>query len=779
MAGTSNRSQEAVEALQQAIIESESQRREQRRQFNFDLLIQGRVAILRNDECVADLVKQLATKAERDPALNRNLLISLGEAVLNDDQLIRERALMVLSQAGEHAYYLGDKGAIFLVIHCLSRWLRSENAMPAGVVVVLKRLEELVAWLIEQSLWDEAEKVVGLLSDIVSGQIAKGPALKSLVGQTLQHLAGKANLEKIADAYLCGDEQQPSFKRLLHCFNRHAIPYLLGRIHRSLSRKERLMLLALLPGFGVSLIEVAHRYTASELPWTILRNIVLAIGELGREEGYPLVQRFLGHSDLRVQFEALSSVVKIGGPQLNARLGLALNTVDETLQPHVLQLLSERAGKDEALLNAVLALLKNRQDFAPEIKDRMLYGAIAVLKAYPEPASIEILQRLTDEYRRGGGGVHLQLEEALLSLQPKYRHRLRRVNKQEEVSFDDDPLNHQKAMGQLKSIEEHLRAFLGKGDVAGATRYLKDQAGTAIREKKHILAEKIRDRLLQINPMALNEVIVLGEEIERSKGNHHTDPHLELWRDLLQAFNPTERKVFLSLMRPERVAKGDHLVCAGESDQVLYFLEAGQVSLHCHAGGKESFLKRLGPGTILGAEQFFSPSVWTITVRAASDICLQVIDANDFTEASENHLSLEPTLQGYCEKFTNVPQLLQMSGDERRDFPRFSVPLWTRNTLVDPFGKQGKRSFRGELLDISRSGLSFVIKISSRNSGKMLLGRQIHCDIEERGNLIMAKCTGGIVGVRYRDNKEKDATVHVKLAQRLDEAVFEKILSLR
>lgn len=780
MAHLSESQKNPAETLKHAIAQTESNRREQRRQFNFDQLAQGRMQILLNDECIVDTIEYLVHKEDGDREIQRKLLIGLGEATLSDELRIRERALMVLSQAGERAYIRDDNGSIFLVIHSLSNWLQNESAMPAGMVVVLKRIEELTGWLFEKSLWIEAEKVVSILAAISDGQLEKGSALKSLSSQTLQRLACDAVLEKVCDAYLFEDNQQSLYKRLLLLFGPRAIMYILERVERSQSKNERLALLQLLPEYGLVVLEVVRRYSEKQLPWSMLRNILLVVGELGEDDGYSLIEYCLGNEDLRVQYEALSSLVKIGGNQLTTRLLNALQTVDANLKPHVLQVLSERGGKDKDILRAVLELLNKRRQFPSETKERIICGAIAILKAYPDPASVETLRRLHEEQMRAAGDVHLQLEEALHSLRPQLRHQARQVKKQEDISFDDDPQSRQKAMSQLKSVEEKLRTMLGKGDVEGASRYLSEQAATEVRERNFLLAEKLRDRLLQINPMALDTVVALGEEIEKAKNRRPADPSLDLWRELLSPLKSSERKALLGLMQAETVGKGQTVVSAGEFDNVLYFLESGQITLHCRAvGGNENFLKRIGPGAILGIEQFFSPSVWTITLKAATDISLQVIDGTEFAEMAETYPALEPTLRACCQKFNNIPELLKMSGDERREFPRFTVPLWTRNTLIDPFGNKGKRSFRGELLDISRSGLSFIIKISSRNSGKLLLGRRVQCDIEERENLVMAKCVGGIVGVRYRDSTAKDATVHIKLAEKFDEAVFAKILSLR
>lgn len=279
--------------------------------------------------------------------------------------------------------------------------------------------------------------------------------------------------------------------------------------------------------------------------------------------------------------------------------------------------------------------------------------------------------------------------------------------------------------------------------------------------------------------MKLNEVVALGEQIESAKTRQLSDVNIELWGELIERLSAAEKKAFRSLMHHEEVGKGNIVVSAGESDHVLYFLETGFIHMYCRLGGKEHFLKRVGPGTILGAEQFFSPSVWTVTLKAATDLRLQVIDGSEFSDIADTYIGIEETLKNYCETLIDIPELLKMSGDERREFPRYGVSLYTRSILIDPFGNLGKRSFRGELVDISRNGLCFVIKISIRTNGKLLLGRRFHCNIEESDQLILASCSGRIVRVRHLNNSAKEATIHVKLTEKLDKETFDKLLSLR
>jgi CRP-like cAMP-binding protein len=772
-------SNHTLESLQKTILLSVEQQRQQRRDFNVEQLLQGRISILNNDECIADLTALLQNEVYGERDLKNKLLIALGGAAVHDDRHIRERALMVLIQAGEHACRRDDQSSIFLVMLSCIEWLNKEDEMLTGIDAVMKHIEELTGWLLEKALWEDAEKVLVTLHNIATEKLANKSALKHLAGQTLLRIGCDGALKKLCDTYFYEGTHPQLCGNIFMLLGPVSIPYLLQRAHRSLERKERLSLLQLLATFGKAFLQIAEAFSEKNLPWSMRRDILFVLGEMGSEDGYQLVRYHLDHEDLRVQHEALCSLVKISGGHLNSRLLEALDLVDEDLKPHVMQLLSEKSGKDHAVLEKTLDVLRDRHNFSPDIKDRLICGALVILRGFADAASVEMLRVLTEEYRKGPSNLRLQLEETLQYLKPQLRHRLQRVKIREKITFDDDPQSRQKILARSNNIEEEVRRLLRNNDLAGASYYLSEQAAAALKERNFVLAETLRDRLLQINPMKLNEVVALGEQIERAKSRKISDVNIELWTELIDRLNEAERKAIRSLMHQEEVAKGNIVVSAGESDHVLYFLETGSINLHCRWGGKEHFLKRVGPGTILGTGQFFSPSVWTVTLKAATDLCLQVIDGNEFYEIADMHAGLEQTLRGYCEQSLDIPEILKMSGSERREFPRIGVSLFTRSILIDPFGNLGKRSFRGELVDISRNGLCFVIKISSRTNGKLLLGRRFHCSIEESDRLTLASCSGRIVRVRYLETSDKEATIHVKLTEKLDKETFDKLLSLR
>jgi hypothetical protein len=350
-------------------------------------------------------------------------------------------------------------------------------------------------------------------------------------------------------------------------------------------------------------------------------------------------------------------------------------------------------------------------------------------------------------------------------------------NSQDVVSFDNDPVQQQLALEKVRKAEEEIQALVRAGQIQQAGQLIYDQGITAAKIKDFAVAELLRDRLLEINPMAFTEVIQLGEFIDEQKSTSITSHHLEIWSELYEEMTTEEFNQLYYSLRQENYHKGDIIVRSGETDNNLYFLNSGYISLSCDAGGKEIFLKRMQPSNVLGGEQFFSLTVWTVTLRALSEIQVHVLDHEVFKKIAEDYPGIEDKLRNYCQKHAQVPELLKMSGDDRREYPRYPVILHTRNILLDPFSNKGKRSFNGELFDISRQGLAFTIRISNTDNARLLLGRHIMTTIII-GDEELTQQNGVVVGVRLYEPIMQDYSVHVKLSKKIDEAIFKRIVSI-
>jgi hypothetical protein len=767
-----------LENIKQNIAVAENKRRELRFTYNLNDFRQGNLQVLKNDEFFAGLESFLLTHPYENSATENQIYIRLGDGALEEIS-VRERALALLSSAVKFRLDRNEKPILIILARSLCSWLEFETELLPGFSVLNKKLEDVLVWLLEKSCWIEAEEVVRLLDRIQSGSLEKSRAIKSLTGKTLQNLEKKAIVEKLTDEYLLENDQQHLFSKILQSIGPKAVLYLLNRVIHSVDRTERLALLDLIPIFGNRAIPVLEDCLGKNPPWAVVRNIIYIISKIGDETNFAIVRRYFDHPDERVQIEMIGCVLKLGGQMVKQHLIEGLGAVHDRLKIHILQILVEPLDNDENVLSAILELADKKTLFTEYSGHDLIYAITAALKAFPCERSIEQLKKMQGEYRgkQEVGQLLFHIDEALKVIGPIVRHNIQHSNNMQDfVSFDNDPVQQQIAFEKVRKAENEIQALVRAGKMQQAGQLIYDQGIAAAKIKDFPVAELLRDRLLEINSMAFSEVIQLGEFIDEQKSTSITSHHLETWSELYEEMTTEEFNQLYYSLRQENYHKGDIIVRSGETDNSLYFLNTGYIGLGCIVGGKEVFLKRMQPSNVLGGDQFFSPSVWTVTLRALSEIEVHVLDYEVFLKIAEEYPGIEDKLRRYYQKHGQVPELLKMSGDDRREYPRHSVGLHGRAILLDPFGKKGKRSFNGEIFDISRQGLAFTIRISNTNNARMLLGRHIMTTIIIGDNELPQQ-NGVIVGVRLSEPIMQDYSIHVKLSKKIDKTVFDNIVS--
>jgi len=773
-----NNNDEVLGNVRQSIENAEKERRNLRFHHNFHELKGGGDQALKNDEFLTDLLEFLKALNEKDSEGRSQALVCLKDAVVNEDVSIRERSLAVLSQYSQLVHDRNDQVGMSKVMDCFFSWLLFETEVLSGSAVLYKRIEEILEWLVWKALVKDAEKIFFVLSQIHHGQIEKNPAIRGMAGKCIETLKKKSILETLTDGYLAQNECCQYYKRILILLQSNSITYLLNRIIESHNRKERLAIMDLIKLFGDDSVPILLKCLKTDPSWSVVRNIIFILTQIGDHDLYKQIEVYCRYPDERVQLEVLRFITKFDGEEKNNYLINALAFVGERLKIHVLRLLAEQDIRNEDTFNAIYDLANMRGSFSASIGTELLSAIITSLKYFPFPDSVNLLTEMKNDYSKSLGGSHIVLliDEALNIIEPQIRHSHQEQGSVDDmVSFDSDPMLKRVAFSVMNDIEKQIEWHMKKGEQKEAGILIYDQAVNYLNQKNYAVAEMLRDRLLEVNSLALSEVIQLGELIEEYKSNSITNHHVEIWNELYEEMTSEEFSTLYYALRQENFNKGDVVVKSGETDTNLYFVNSGYLSLSCNVSGNDVFLKRMQPSDILGGEQFFSASVWTVTLKALSVVQLHVLDQSKWLEIIAIEPGIEEKLQRYCEKYKEIAKLLQMSGDDRREYPRHPVCLITKNMLLDPYGKKGKRDFNGELIDISKAGLAFTIRIAKKDNAKLLLGRQIITTISVDGQAL-SPCTGVIVGVKNHDPQMFDFSVHVKLSKKIDDKSFQKIV---
>lgn len=781
MGKNANQQPEILENIKKEIAAAEKKLRDLRFTYNLNDFLRGNIQVLTNDEFISELGAGLTADQFLRSEEKTMLLKQLGKGVLDEKRPVREKSLVLLSSIAKVEGKLQDQAALHLLYQALCRWLEFETELVAGFVLFLKTIENLLRWYIKNACWNEAEEIILLLHRIQSGELKKSKAIESLTGGTLRNLQEKAIIELLTNEYLQEAERKHHFRNMLHALGGKAAVYLLDRINHGQNRLERLSLLELMPTFGDIALPALQECLAGNPPWPIVRNvicIIAALGNVGNDDHFALVRRYFAHPDERVQNEMINCAKKLGGPMMKNRLLEGLHTVHERLKAVIILLLVEQTDNDQEVVAAILDLARKGNVLLAESNTELLFALIAALQIFSSRESIGQLQTMRDELQKQKNSEQLllRIDEALKIIEPKVRHQAQDPGSFTDIaSLENDPEQQRLVLEEIRETEEEIRKLVHANDIQQAGELLYDQAITAAKNKNFPIVELLRERLLEINPMALEKVIELGELIQEQKNTSFTSHHLKIWSELYGEMSPEEYSDLYCSLRQENFFKGDIIVHSGETDANLYFINSGYISMGCRIGGKEIFLKKMVPGSVLGGDQFFLPSVWTVTLKALTEVNLHVLDHAVMEKVSRKHPEIEDKLRKYCFEHAQTPELLKMSRDDRREFPRYHVNFNARHVLLDPLGNEAKRNFNSEVFNISEQGLAFIMKITNIVNARLLLGRYITttilCGEEE-----LPQQFGVIVSVILHEPVMGEYSVHVKLAKKIDPILFRKIL---
>ncbi len=806
--------QKEAQKRARALLEEQETARAERRLSKLILdLEQGNDCVLLNNEFLGNLpgiVLEMYQAGNCDQV--KLLLEKLGECTCSEKPNVRERAVTALCLCSQRILQEDLCDLTEEVTRILVRWLRLETTFLSACNVVCRQLQENGTRMFQEGRWKECDHLLETFCQIQSGRLEKSNAIRSVVSRAQEGMAADYVLEELTLVCLRGrGERRKNAEKILTHFGRRAAIHLLETLLSCNEKKDRLRLIRLIPAVGYVAAPVLKDYLKKDLPWYGIRNIILMITAMNDPELVPHIMPFLEHEDIRVQQQVIECIHEAAGENRKKYLLAALPLVNDELKGQLIVQLGQLGGTDTS--EVFLDLLVERDSFAPHVRDELLKKIIINLRLSDSIRAINLLSMLIEErkdiYDVNSDLVVKSARETLQILKPRLGQgtgeeeiedggeieeiseiegveeiigvealELVEEEVEENVSFANDPVTRDLAKRNLQRENEEISALLGNGDVSGASQRLYEKSIEAAKKKDFDTAEMLRDRILEVDPNALTEVIRVGELIEAERSSAISSHHLTIWQDLYDALATEEFNGLYHILQEKSYAPEDVIVEQGMAKSCLYFINSGLVTLSCQRGGDEIFLKKIGPGEIVGAAPFFDVSVWTVSLTALSKTEVHILERTKFLEMLEEFPSLESCLHKYCLRLDTVPELLKMSGEDRRQTARYPVSGVGKHALLDEYGNPGVRSFKGELADISTGGFSVYIHISRKENARLLLGKGIKSIIPiDKGQVV--HCSGQIVAVRSQPYVGTDYSVHVQLKEALEEDVIKRIVSMQ
>jgi len=330
-------------------------------------------------------------------------------------------------------------------------------------------------------------------------------------------------------------------------------------------------------------------------------------------------------------------------------------------------------------------------------------------------------------------------------------------------------------MINIDESERLAERNINEGDISAAIKLLYEMIVQCAKEKKFLKAEQLRERMLEVDPMALDEIIRSAEIIEAEKSQALDPIHIEIWSRLYNTLSAEEKNALYFSLKDAAYGINKPVFSQGDLNSNLYFLNQGQLKVIYRNQGGELLLKTIGPGQPAGQDHFFSYTVCTTTLITLTNVNLKYLEKTTLIKLKEEFPNLEQKLKDYCLSFPNVAELLKRKKMDRRSLKRMKISgIWLIN-LLNKSGEPIGNPFKGEITDISIGGLSFEIRITKEETARLLLGRKINIkhNFSKSASKIEIDQNGTIVGI-YPYPFE-DYSIHVKFDKMLNKSVIDII----
>lgn len=335
-------------------------------------------------------------------------------------------------------------------------------------------------------------------------------------------------------------------------------------------------------------------------------------------------------------------------------------------------------------------------------------------------------------------------------------------------------------MQDVRLPEQQAEKLVAEGRKAEAVELLYQTIISCARDKNFRDADRLHARLVEINPMALSEIINAAEVIDAAKGQGMDTAHRELWADFYGPLSDGERNAFYYALKRLSVEPGAEILSQGKLNNRLFFVDRGRLKLMIRQGDRETFLKALGPGEVIGFDTFFPISVCTSSVEAETPVELSVIERKDLEAIEQAHAGIEGKIEDYCRKHEKqrLDDILRKKELERRSCKRFKAEGRVKAQIIDKEDKAVGGVFKGHVEDISLGGASFMIKCSQKSTARTLLGRRgiFEFTFDWDGKRVEVSVSAAIISVVFQ--LFNDYSVHLRFAKALNDADLRKILAL-
>ncbi|MFC1515992.1 Crp/Fnr family transcriptional regulator [Thermodesulfobacteriota bacterium] len=716
--GDDRRKKHSAEYFAQGGVErrkTEDQRKHRaaRVKAGLNSLLKGETDVFEDKEVMLSLpmaIRQLYTQ-ENVKAVEA-IFSRLNNGLSSENPDVRIEIFQVLSIVCVNLVSDGKTELFLKLSYKLIPWLKFETSMTAPFQLICSNLAKLAQSLILNRRFIDTNHVIEAFQLIYSGKIKKGEAIQTLAGNTLNGLMTDEVLGMILREFLA-DESQKQWDA--------------GNT------------LAMLGAASVAPIsDVFKRIPDAQQRDRMLQVAAGARPPAAPEEMAHLQERICAILDNMISQNAIPEPMLAAVQNSLSALKSPAPEIPDAATPDV-------TPAPETAIESEATVPPAAQD-APPAEETM---ADAVEQA---------LDLLIDTEDQPETHPPQETDDAI----PSEAVETAVPESKEPVDEDID--------SDLQRIDE----FVGQDDTASAVKLLFDLIVKNAKAKDFSRAEMLREKLFDVDPMALTEIVESGEIIEKEKSEAIDQDHLELWTELYGALSDEEANTLYFAKKEVEYDTDQTVFKQGKPNDNLYFINQGQLKMVYHLE-EEILIDTLDVGGFVGTESFFNLTVCTTSVITTTPSTLVCLNKNVLPKWQSDFPALRSRLRDYCLKKEKTVELLKEKGLDRRAHPRQKVRGRVAFQLLDASGKPVDKAIQEDIEDISRGGISFFTKIAKETVAQRFFGQNVAMQfaLQTGSTPHKVRQNGRIVCVL--NHLASDYSIHVKFGKMLDEKIIASI----
>ncbi|MCB2215333.1 cyclic nucleotide-binding domain-containing protein [Desulfofustis glycolicus] len=756
---------------------SEQERRDKRIETGIGALLSGNLAGLRSEELLLNLPEEIEQYYRRGDGATADRLVEIMAAeMLGGDDHLRRRLIRSLVMVGSVLFAQKRWTSLEKMSGALISWIRESEEGDSAYEKAAFLLQVIVGASCQRGHFDRADQVLALFHKIRTGQLAKPPPIPALIGRIQDRSFNRPLFRELLQQSLESGAKSKAGERLT-MMGRPAGVFLVDQLLQEEEPQDRLRIIDLLTAMGSVVLSVILEKLPEPMPWYGKRNLIKLTAELAGPKQVADIMPFLRHEDLRVQREAFACIYTISGERRKQALLDCFSGASEAMLLQIVKALHRFT--DEETSGPLMVILADQEHYSEAVREPLLHEIIKALSRIPTATVHTALREFLDNRgkkvnRKLGNQVWVDAENALKAVSAEMKRASQPTPIEPpspspaagagpgEAGEGKGDTELARTLAQVPGVSQ-VKELVGQGKKELAREVLLEFIAKAVAKHRFAEAEALREWLIEIDPMALSEIIRAAELIEEEKISAIDRDQVEAWSDLYDVLTTEEFANFYHALKRVTYENEQFIVRQGDMQSGLYLINSGKVRISYRDASGDVLVKNATRGEILGADTVFEASVWTVSVSCLVRTEVLYLGIDTIYKWREESPALESKLHDFCLKSASLQAYFSRSGKDRRATRRHKLSGRVTSLLLDSRGRDTGIASKGELSDISTGGVSFFLRISQKKNARLLLGRSTRVLLPMEGAVErQVAVLGTIIAVRGHQAMENEYSVHVK-----------------